>query len=60
VWVETVYERTDAPLPEAGMRTLQPRDQFLSYYRHAHGAEPAGGLMDAFDELYAEAAEGGG
>ena len=60
VWVETVYERTDAPLLEAGMRTLQPRDQFLSYYRHAHGAEPAGGLMDAFDELYAEAAEGGG
>jgi exonuclease SbcD len=60
VWVEPVYERKESPRPEAGMRTLQPREQFLHYYRHAHGAEPDPALTDAFDAVYAEVAEGGG
>lgn len=60
VWVEPVYERKDSVHPEAGMRTLQPREQFLHYYRHAHGAEPDETLMGAFDTVYAEVAEGAG
>jgi exonuclease SbcD len=58
VWVEPVYERREAAQPEAGMRTLQPREQFLHYFRHAHGAEPEEALMEAFDRVHAEVAEG--
>jgi len=60
VWVEPVYERSEGVRPEAGMRTLQPREQFLHYHRHAHGAEPDATLMRAFDTVYAEVAEGAG
>jgi exonuclease SbcD len=60
VWVEPVYERADGARPEAGMRTLQPREQFLHYYRHAHGADADATLIAAFDEIYAEVAEGAG
>jgi hypothetical protein len=42
------------------MRTLQPREQFVHYYRHAHGAEPDPAVMDAFDAVYAEVGEGAG
>jgi exonuclease SbcD len=60
VWVEPVYERTESTGPEAGVSSLQPREQFQHYYQHAHGADPDPALMDAFDEVYAEAAEGAG
>jgi DNA repair protein SbcD/Mre11 len=60
VWVEPVYERTESTGPEDGVSSLQPREQFQHYYQHAHGADPDPALMDAFDEVYAEAAEGAG
>jgi hypothetical protein len=58
IWVEPVYERTEQQRPDAGMASLAPREQFLHYYRHAHGADPDDGLVDAFDRLYAEVSEG--
>jgi DNA repair protein SbcD/Mre11 len=58
VVVELVYERTDHERPDAGMASLAPRDQFLHYYRHAHGADPDEPLMEAFDRVCAEASEG--
>jgi DNA repair protein SbcD/Mre11 len=58
VVVELVYERADHERPDAGMASLAPREQFLHYYRHAHGAEPEHALMEAFDRVCAEATEG--
>ena len=60
VVVELDYERAHHDRPEGGVRTLHPRDQFVHYYRHAHEADPAPDLMEAFDHLYTEAAEGSG
>jgi DNA repair protein SbcD/Mre11 len=58
VVVELVYERSEPERPDTGMSSLAPREQFLHYYRHAHGADPLQELMDAFDRVYAEASEG--
>ena len=58
IWVEPVYERAEHERPDAGMASLAPREQFLHYYRHAHGADPDQALVDAFDRLYSEASEG--
>lgn len=55
--VQLVYERAASSRPKGGMQTLQPREQFLHYYRHAHGADPDAGLMDAFDGVYEEVLE---
>lgn len=60
VWVEPVYEREEGVRPDDGMRSLQPRDQFLHYFRHAHGAAPERKLMEAFDAVYADVGEGAG
>jgi exonuclease SbcD len=60
VWVEPVYERKEGARPEAGVRTLQPREQFVHYYQHTHGAEPDPALMEAFDAVYADVGEGVG
>jgi exonuclease SbcD len=60
IWVEPVYERAEHVRPDAGMASLEPREQFVHYYQHAHGAEPGGRLMDAFDRVYAESSEGVG
>jgi DNA repair protein SbcD/Mre11 len=60
IWVEPVYERAEPERPDAGMASLVPREQFLHYYRHAHGADPDPALVDAFDRVYAEASEGAG
>jgi len=60
VVVELDYERAAHDRPEGGVRTLQPRDQFVHYYQHAHEADPDPGLMVAFDRLYSEVAEGAG
>jgi DNA repair protein SbcD/Mre11 len=56
--VELEYERAQEERPDAGMASLAPREQFVHYYRHAHGADPEPSLMGAFDRLYAEVAEG--
>ncbi len=60
VAVELDYERAEHERPEGGVRTLQPRDQFVHYYQHAHEADPDPELVAAFDALHAEVAEGGG
>ena len=60
--VQLVYERAEelGPGDEAPVGSLHPRDQFLSYYRAQHGAEPDEGLIGAFDECLASETEGGG
>jgi hypothetical protein len=60
VAVELEYERAEPERSRDRLRTLGPRDQFATYYRSAHGAEPAGRLLAAFDRVYAEVAEGTG
>jgi exonuclease SbcD len=46
------YERRDAPADETPLSTLQPRDQFISYFRREHGADdPPEELLRAFDEI---------
>ena len=51
--VVPVYERGE----ERGggsvpLRTLEPRDQFVAYYRAHHQAEPVEPLLAAFDEVH--------
>jgi hypothetical protein len=48
------YEREEAERAEAPLSSLRPREQFLSYYRSFHGAEPDAKLLAAFDEVAAE------
>jgi DNA repair protein SbcD/Mre11 len=50
--VSLVYERTE-PGPEAApLSSLQPREQFLSYYRRHHGVDDVPeDTMAAFDEV---------
>jgi exonuclease SbcD len=46
------YERTEAQADETPLSSLQPRDQFLSYYRREHGVDDVPeDLMGAFDEI---------
>jgi exonuclease SbcD len=46
------YERVDADRDAAPLSSLQPRDQFVSYYRREHGVgEPPAELLVAFDEV---------
>lgn len=55
----TVAVALDYPRQERERITvgsLQPRDQFIAYFRQAHEAEPAEPLLQAFDEVYAEVA----
>jgi hypothetical protein len=60
VEVQAIYDRADAERPQAGVGTLQPRDQFVHYHQHAHGVAPPQDLVGAFDRVYEEVAEGGG
>jgi exonuclease SbcD len=53
------YERAQGPEDTAPLSSLQPRDQFTSYYRSRHGVdEPPAELMAAFDEVLS-AVQGG-
>jgi DNA repair protein SbcD/Mre11 len=46
------YERTEAEESGPPLSSLQPREQFVSYYRREHGVdEVPAGLMGAFDEI---------
>jgi hypothetical protein len=58
--VELVYERIQHERPDTGMASLAPREQFLHYYRHTHGAEPDSSLVEAFDTVYADVSEAAG
>jgi exonuclease SbcD len=50
--VQLSYERVEAPGDGPPLSSLQPRDQFESYYRHAHGVdELPEDLVAAFDEV---------
>jgi exonuclease SbcD len=52
--VHLVYERTeDAGSDGEPLSSLHPRDQFVAYHVAHHGSEPAGSLLDAFDEVLA-------
>lgn len=48
------YERSDDGEVEVSVASLEPRAQFASYYRTAHGSDPAGALMTAFDAVHEE------
>jgi exonuclease SbcD len=53
------YERADPTDASMPLSSLQPRDQFVSYFRREHGVEYVpDDLMDAFDEVLGEV-EGG-
>jgi exonuclease SbcD len=50
--VSLTYERQEAEESGPPLSSLQPRDQFVSYFRREHGVdEVPGDLMDAFDEV---------
>jgi DNA repair protein SbcD/Mre11 len=48
------YERDETERPETSLRSLEPREQFVTFYRDHHQLDPAAGLMDAFDRVYDE------
>jgi len=51
--VVPVYEREEQHGGgQVPLRTLEPRDQFVAYYRAHHQAEPADTLLEAFDEVH--------
>ncbi len=50
--VQLRYERAEPEDEGQSLSSLQPRDQFVSYYRREHGVEaPPDELMTAFDEV---------
>jgi exonuclease SbcD len=51
IHVEADYPREELAASSQPLASLDPRDQFLAYYRHAHGAEPDEGLVETFDEV---------
>lgn len=54
--VHLAYDRPERSGDVPLLRTLQPREQFLAYYESTHGAAPPRELLDAFDDVYEEAA----
>jgi exonuclease SbcD len=55
--VQLKYERREDEPGAAPLSSLQPREQFASYYRHEHGAgEPPAELLRAFDEVLEDTA----
>ena len=56
--VQLVYERSAAAPEGEPVSSLDPRDQFVSYYRAEHGVEPTAELLEAFDEVRELDAEG--
>jgi exonuclease SbcD len=53
--VHLSYDRAEESGEVISLRTLQPREQFVSYYESTHGVLPADELLDAFDHVYEEA-----
>ncbi len=56
--VHLEYERHEASASSEPVSSLQPRDQFLAYYRAQHETEPSGDLVEAFDEVLQAETEG--
>ena len=54
-----VYEKKEAADEGPPLSSLQPRDQFVRYYRREHGVEEVpGDLLRSFDEVLEETNEG--
>jgi exonuclease SbcD len=53
VQVAVAFEPVEPETPEVSVAGLQPREQFLAYYRKSHKAEPAEDILAAFDEVLA-------
>ncbi len=57
--VQLRYERQESEAPGAKVSSMEPREQFVAYYRQQHGVdEVPGEVLAAFDEVL-EAVEGG-
>lgn len=50
------YERAEQDA-RPSLRALEPRQQFVSYYESAHGTDPHGDLLTAFDDVLEAVAE---
>jgi exonuclease SbcD len=46
---------SEAPAGAVSTKELRPTELYRAYHRVAHGAEPGGELVEAFDRLWAEA-----
>ncbi len=51
------FDRREEHVDVPSLRTLQPREQFLSYFESTHGVAPSSALLDAFDHVYEEATQ---
>jgi exonuclease SbcD len=49
--IHLVYDRDEYQPSETPVSSLQPRDQFVAYYRRQHQAEPPDEILSAFDEV---------
>lgn len=56
--VHLEYERREPSTRPEPVSSLDPREQFVAYYRTEHGAEPPDDVLAAFDEVLALEAEG--
>jgi exonuclease SbcD len=52
--VHLVYERAEDETPTPSLASLEPRDQFVSYYRAAHGVDPHDDLLAGFARIEEE------
>jgi DNA repair protein SbcD/Mre11 len=52
--VRLAYDRSEDEQANESLRSMDPRDQFLTFYRAHHGVDPAGELVRAFDHVYEE------
>lgn len=59
VEVHVAYPLRDNEHQEPPLSAMSPRDQYLAYFRAAHGAEPEPTLLAAFDEVFALVREQG-
>jgi exonuclease SbcD len=49
--IHLVYDRDEYQPSETPVSSLQPRDQFVAYYRRQHQTEPPEEILSAFDEV---------
>lgn len=52
--VKLKLPQQDEERPRESLQGLDPKQQFLSYYRAAHSSEPPHSLVNAFDRIYEE------
>jgi DNA repair protein SbcD/Mre11 len=50
--VRLALPETDGEVQRKSLRGLDPREQFVSYYQHAHQSEPPAEILVAFDRVY--------